>query len=240
LAFGLAGVFWAQDARAQVSVTVGYVAAPFGGGDPSPSESVTLGWQPKAVIFFWTKQTSTGVPTYSVGASSGYGFASCGVPPTCTLPGQASERAIAYVSDDGMSSNNAKSYQSESRSIVILTSAASPTPDVEAQLESMDATGFTIKWLNRASSGWIVHYMAIGGGDIADATVGTFTPSSGTGLETITGVGFEPDFMIFLSIDTEAGITEVLDSAVNHGKAAIGFAGRDGAETITQGATTAV
>ena len=183
------------------------------------SQSVaTVGFQPEAVIFFWTKQTAAG---FNTDVSIGYGFAT----------GPANEAAIAYA-ERSSNTTQTRRWQSQSRSIVIMTSGNSSTADAEAELTSMDLGGFTINWTNAPSSGWIVHYMALGGSDIINATVNSFTP---TGCptppcsENVTNVGFAPDFLMFLSIDNNT-----LDSFLDHAKASIGFAERNGG-TPTQG-----
>jgi hypothetical protein len=67
----------------------------------------------------------------------------------------------------------------------------------------MDTDGFTLNWNNGASAAWLIQYMAIGGGDVTAAASGTFTPlDDGLVPESITGVGFQPDLLMFLSIDS--------------------------------------
>jgi hypothetical protein len=214
--------FAGASAEAQVLTKVGNLVAPFGGGAPDPSVNVVVGFQPKAVIFFWTKQSATGLAT---DASLGYGFAT----------GPANEAAIAYAADDNLATSVSRKRQSQSRSILIFSSASAGTLDVEAELTSMNVDGFTVHWLNRGSAGWLVHYIAIGGQDVTHSTVGSFTPAAGTGNEDINGVGFEPDFVMFLSIDHNTNDATQVDAA-----ASIGFAGRDLAGSITNGAIDAI
>jgi len=209
-------------ARAEVLTKVGHLVAPFGAGPPDPSENVVVGFQTKAVVFFWTKQNAVGL---AANASLGYGFAT----------GPANEAAIAYAADDNVATAVSRKRQSQSRSILILSSASAGTLDVQAELTSMNVDGFTIHWLNRASAGWLVHYVAIGGSDVTRSTVGSFTPAAGTGNEDVTSVGFEPDFVMFLSIDHDTNDATQIDAA-----AGIGFAGRNLTGNITNGAVNAI
>jgi hypothetical protein len=90
-----------------------------------------VGFQPKAVIFYWTAQhTTTG---FAVNASAGYGFA--------TGPG--SERAAIFVSDHDLApaAHNSGNWQWPDRCIGVVINAAEPsTPDAEAH--SRMTTGF--------------------------------------------------------------------------------------------------
>lgn len=211
---------WPRMASSQVQVKAGDLPVVTVG---APSQSITgLGFQPDAVIFFWTQQTASG---FSSAASIGYGFAT----------DSTHQAAVAYASDNNQATTVAKRWQSQSRCIVILSSAAAGTADAEATFTSMDADGFTLNWVNKGSLAWRVHYLAIGGPDLLNSTVGSFTPAAGTGSETITGVGFEPDFLMFLSIDSNT-----LDAPVSDAKVSIGFAGRNALGSISNGAVTAV
>jgi hypothetical protein len=182
-----------------------------------------VGFQPKAVIFFWTSQHALTAGSFGFGAIVGYGFA--------TAAG--SERAVNFGSDDSFTPDNAGRWQWINRCISIAPDAQL-APTAYASLSSMNADGFTVDW-TRDSFGWIVHYMAIGGADVTNATIGSFTPTAGTGSQSVTGLTFQPDFMMFLSIDSNT-----IDARVAHGKVSLGYAGRAYAYGITQGATTAV
>jgi hypothetical protein len=171
------------------------------------SQSITgIGFKPKAVIFFWTAQTSTGNnPEVAVG----YGFTT----------GPLNERAIAMAADDDDTTGDAVRRQSQSNAIIILD------PDgtefrAAAELTSFDADGFTINWTTNESVATIIHYIAIGGSDLTNALASSFTITTGAGTQSITGVGFRPDFLMFISMDTTTMDSTLLDTA----KASIGFA----------------
>jgi hypothetical protein len=152
------------------------------------NQSVTgVGFQPKALVFFWTAQTSAGA---AAEVSTGVGM--------CTS--SSNERAIAVAADDDVSLGDAVSRQSQSSCIIILN-PDTPLFRAEAALASLDSDGFTLTWTTNDSVGTLIHYIALGGSDLTNATASSFTLASGTGSQSITGLGFQPDFLIFASID---------------------------------------
>jgi len=165
-----------------------------------------VGFQPKAVVFFWTRQTA--VDTFNPDISSGYGFAT----------GPANERAIAIASQDGSLGGNTGKGQWQSSSIVLFSS---PTPTVGAQAEliSLDGDGFTLNWTVNEARADIIHYIALGGSDIKNAKVDSFVKATGTGNLPVTGVGFKPDFVMFLAAHTTG-----LDFALTDAQVGLGFA----------------
>jgi hypothetical protein len=128
---------------------VGSFVGPTTGPSPQNYSVSGVGFQPKAVIFFWTAQTT---PGFANNALVGYGFA--------TGPG--SERAVNYLADDGLPANttNPKRAQWDNRCVVVTTSALG-TVNAYGSFVSMDTDGFTLSW-NRGSA-WIIttwHWVA--------------------------------------------------------------------------------
>jgi Peptidase family C25/Propeptide_C25 len=206
-----------QDAEAQLRTKVGSLIAPTANG----TQSITgVGFQPKAIIFFWTGQTATG---FASDATIGYGVTTS---PTSAV-------AMAYTSRDNLASasNNPQRWLVTASRCVLVTDNTGGGV-AYGVLSTMDADGFTLNW-TRTGTAWIVHYMALGGPDITAATIGNFTPTAGTGSQSVTGVGFQPDFLMFLTIDSASA------TPVNDGKVSLGYAGRSSAYGITQGGVTA-
>jgi len=223
LLLGLGGFFSPRAAEAQVLTKVGSFVPPTTGPNPQNYSVTGVGFQPKAVIFFWTAQTAAG---FGNGALAGYGFA--------TAAG--SERAVNFLSDNNVAaaSANSKRWQWNNRCVVVTNSSALGTVNADGSLVSMDADGFTLSWAR--GSAWIIHYMALGGPDITNAAVGSFTPTAGTGSQAVTGLAFPPDFLMFLSVDSNT-VGTILSP---HGQVSVGYAGRSKAYGITQGGSTAV
>jgi hypothetical protein len=195
----------------------------FNAGTTTGNRSITgVGFRPKAIIFFWVALSSPGP---NLNAAAGYGFAT----------GAGSERAVNYLADNALApgSNSTSRWQWTNRCIVVTNTSASAATYHEATFVSMDADGFTINWTKTSFTSWIIHYMALGGPDITNTAVGSFTPTSGTGSQNVTGLAFQPEFLMFLSIDSNT----VGSRVGTHGKVSIGFAASGAG--ITQSAITA-
>lgn len=145
-----------------------------------------IGFQPKALILWWTRQTSSGTASgnyagIALAASNGKQF------------------AIASADDAGVSPSNA-GRRSAAAAIVIL-SRGTPTLDGEATIAGFTADGWTLSWTTNPypAQPTIIHYIALGGG-VTNVFVGQFTgpPAGQTGARPYTGVGFRGDLAIFL------------------------------------------
>jgi hypothetical protein len=74
----------------------------------------------------------------------------------------------------------------------------------ECELTSFDADGFTVNWTTNNASAYIIHYLAIGGADLSNVDANFFVANTSTGEQSITGVGFQPDALIFISTSSNA------------------------------------
>lgn len=76
-------------------------------------------------------------------------------------------------------------------------------------VQSMNSDGFTLVTESTApGADYHVSYLALGGSDITHASVGTFAVSSGTGNQSLTGVGFRPDGVLLLDAFATANAIE--------------------------------
>ena len=171
------------------------------------SQAITgVGFQPKAVIFFWTRQTAEG---FAAVQSTGFGFAT----------GAANERAVAIAEDDNVNGSiNSGRWKSETNMILMLSNGT-PTLTAKAELTSFDADGFTIRWTTNEARADIIHYIALGGDGLTNALASTFSLTTGTGNQAVTGVGFQPDLVLFLS-----GWTGNNDTALPSSEFSLGIA----------------
>jgi hypothetical protein len=167
-----------------------------------------VGFQPKAVIFWWTRQTSYGE---SAGIRIGYGFAT-------NDGGTYQNCGVAFASDDGASSSNAGRRRSATYSIIILSNG-DPTRSAQASVTSFNIDGFTLNWHRNEADADIIQYIALGGVDLTNAKAGSFSLTATSGMQDVTGVGFQPDFAMFLWTFTEAA-----DTNTNHAEVGLGFA----------------
>lgn len=151
------------------------------------SHSVSgLAFQPVAVIFFGASTNTTG--SYVADDDVMLGFAT-----------SATQEAVICFSDNNQATNTANSRgTSTANSIRNAINGVSPatTTDYAADFTSMDATGFTVNVSNGPTNALSIHYLAIGGSDITNAKVGSFSiPTSGA-IAT-TDPGFQPDLVLF-------------------------------------------
>jgi hypothetical protein len=167
-----------------------------------------IGFLPKAIIFWWTRQTSFGeLPSISVG----YGFAT-------NYGGTFQNRGVAFASDDNADRSNTGRRRSETYSIIILSNG-NPTLAAQASITAFNNNSFTLNWQTNDNRADIIHYVALGGEDLANARAGTFSLTTSAGTQDITGVGFQPDFTMFLWT-----FTENADTGAAHAEVGMGFA----------------
>lgn len=200
-------VFPVPRAQAAASTHVGVLAKRSGTG----SQSVTgVGFQPKAVIFYWTRQTTNGT---SAGTENyfGAGFTT----------GTTQERAVSVWSDQAtiLLSASSDAARRTSESSMILIQSTNGAVVGAAELTSFDVDGFTLNWTTSNTSGYLVRYVAIGGSDIENVQAGTVSLNTSFGTQAVSGVGFRPDALMFLS-----GGTSTHGSDVSDGKFSLGFA----------------
>ncbi len=176
-------------------------------GAPASQGITGVGFQPKAVIFFWTRQTAEG---FAAMQSTGFGFAT----------GTANERAVAIAEDDAAGTSNAGSWKSATNMILMLSSGT-PTLAAKAELTSFNTDGFTINWTTNEARADIIHYIALGGDGLTNVLASTFNLATGTGNQAVTGVGFQPDFVLFLFGGTAAGAN---DAAIAFAQLSLGIA----------------
>ena len=65
----------------------------------------------------------------------------------------------------------------------------------EADLQSWDATNFTLNWTANNGPAYVVHFIAIGGPTVSAKLV-NWTMATATGNKSVTGVGFQPDVVL--------------------------------------------
>jgi hypothetical protein len=167
-----------------------------------------IGFQPKAVIFWWTRQTSYGPVRICVG----YGYATHD-------GGTYQNYGVAFASDDGANPSNTGRRRSATYSIIIL-SDGTPTMAAQAEVTSFDSDGFTLNWQTNEARADIIDYIALGGVSLINAKAGSFSLTATSGTQDVTGVGFQPDFAMFLWTFTP----EANDNGASNAEIGLGFA----------------
>ena len=165
-----------------LSAKVGKFECPAAGG----SSAVTgVGFQPKALILWCANLTADGT---AIDATNGIGFGT----------GGAAEYAIGSNADDAAGVTSDVSQAVSNAGIVYVPNVAATARILEADLTSLDSDGFTLNWTT-VISGVDIHYLALGGASLTNALAGNFVGNNLTGNQGVTGVGFQPDVIIFLS-----------------------------------------
>lgn len=146
-----------------------------------------VGFAPKAVIFFANSRTADG--------SSATGGTNIDMPMSLG----ASASATGVDGEEGCVVNN-DDYSGGAMGFVpskVFSLRANTDLNAEATLTSLDADGFSLNWSNidRAA---IINYLALGGSDLTNAKVQSLGGAPNvTGNVSYTGVGFQPDAVIF-------------------------------------------
>jgi len=155
----------------------------FAANTSTGNQSVTgLGFQPKVVLFWATRNTAHGFLAATIQQMFGVAVSS-------------TQRWV-YVgaSDNAAASSNAGRASFNTQCIRIL-SDGTPTLDAVADFVSQDSDGFTINWSDAPSTAILVHYLALGGASLNVFAGSSATPSA-NGNASYTGVGFQPGFVL--------------------------------------------
>lgn len=153
-------------------------------GTATGSLAVTgVGFQPKVVIFWMVAQTGTG---QGVSYQASFGAAS----------GSAARFAVMASADSGVTTTIVRNGIFTTRCLW-LNKADGSASEFVADFTSMDADGFTLNRITAASSSWVMNFLCLGGTDVASALVGSHAFPVGTGTDAVTGVGFQPNVVIF-------------------------------------------
>jgi hypothetical protein len=101
----------------------------------------------------------------------------------------------------------------------VITDAASGSVVAQAEISLFAVNGFSLNWTVNDGNTQTIHYIALGGSEITNVKTGDFTTSGSPSVD-YTTVGFQPDFLMFMS--TVSGTWETAET--NSAEANIGFA----------------
>ncbi len=179
---------------------------------PATQQITGVGFKPKALILYTTAQSAEGfTDTYylAIGVSDG-----------------ATSRTVAAGSANAVSPSIAAAAGIPNVMITINSTMATAAI---ADLVSFNTDGFTLNWTTNDATSSIIHYIALGGGDLTNTKVGEFTENTITGNQAVTGVGFLPDFVMFMHFGTTGTV-------ITDGYTSLGFAKsptKEGALAVT-------
>lgn len=140
-----------------------------------------VGFEPELIIFYGTNRTSAGNAAGDFSIS--YGF--------CTIDETA---CISYAGEDDSAA--ASGAHRGDRAIHLIDEDG--TIIGSASLSTTDVDGFTLNWNTAAAGGYQINYMALAGQDMTNIKIGQFQTPGSTGSNAVTGVGFEPDFVLLI------------------------------------------
>ena len=146
-----------------------------------------VGFQPKAILFWWSGRTGT---TDAQGRESH--FQGVGAATATTQ-----RWAITTNDIDAAAAQDAATAKTATGCLLSVSSAGAI--DGKADLASFDSGGFTLSVSDAFPRDQRVHYLALGGADLTNAKAGEFTGSAGTAPynESSTDPGFQPDILFF-------------------------------------------
>lgn len=171
-----------------LSAKVGTFAT--GTGAAGTTVAVTgVGFQPAALIFWWSGRTEATNTTAGGSYSRGIGFAV-----------SATQRGAVYsASTDALAAAECDKGHNDAACVGTLTTAG--VVDGLLDLQSMDSDGFTLAVDDQFATSIRVSYLALGGDSLTNAAVGNWVkPATATGTQDITGLGFQPDAVLFASV----------------------------------------
>ena len=173
--------------------------------------SVTgLGFTPKVILFYWNGRTATGTVS-AASHQQGVGYAV-----------STSDRGnVTSQSLNGNTNMGADSMVSDDSCIKVLVNTLTSPPGLAgaADLQSMDADGFTLKVTTQFSAGILVGYLALGGSDVTNVASQTVTGPATATTQNVTGYGFQPDVVFFFVCSNNAVNTSSTSSRFGFGVA---------------------
>jgi hypothetical protein len=171
-----------------MSILVHTGAFNIGTGAAGTTTAVTgVGFQPKAIIFWWSGRTESTNAGGSASSQRGMGFAV-----------SSSSFCCAAIRDvDAAGTSNTDNGHRDDACILECANAHVGWADIQ----SMDSDGFTLEILDAFSIDFRVSFIAYGGTDITNAEIGRFTATGAAPVnQSIDNTGtFQPDITFFLS-----------------------------------------
>lgn len=190
-----------------------------GTGAVSSNVVVTgVGFQPSVVFFWWSGRTGSSDAVGSAHIQRGQGVAISAT----------SRRAVATRSEDAATTSDTSRAGYDAACVVVM-SPTSAAIDGLLDFVSFDSDGFTLVVDDQFTASYRIHYKAIGGADLTNAFLGTLSTAAGIGDESYTGVGFQPDFLWFMSHNSnslnsvQGGAEMCLGAAVSSSQQAVWY-----------------
>ncbi len=169
-----------------------------------------LGFQPEIILFFSSGALASG--SYEVNHRAMYGMS------VGTAAGD--NGSVSTSSQDAQTTGAHKSTGRAAQKAITFCQY-DDTVVAEADMDSIDSDGFTLDWTTADANARIINYIAVSGFD--SVKIVEWTQSTGSGNESVTGVGFIPDLVINIG-EQNLGENATPYAAINGG---IGLAAFD-------------
>ena len=169
---------------------------------------VGLPFQPKAVMLFWNGRSSDTSAQGEADIRQGFGFATSPTDRRCV--GSQRDHANAAIASDRVHRNDA---------CVVSLDVAGAVNGL-ADFNGFTASGFELIIDQQFGAAMTVGFLALGGTSLTNVKTGQFQEPGATGNAAVTGVGFQPDCVLFCS----AGITTVPNATAAEGHMMFGAA----------------
>jgi len=160
----------------------------FNSGTGAVSSTVAvsgLGFQPKGIIFWWSGRSESSPTVGRQSHKRGVGFCA----------GATDRIFLAQQSEDNVGTTNTdRGYRDDGVIGIISTGSVW---DGRLDLQSFDSDGFTLVVDVVMGQNMRVHYLALGGTSLTNVTTGTFLMTDAEENLAVTGVGFQPDEVLF-------------------------------------------
>jgi hypothetical protein len=170
------------------------------GSDPS--------WTPKVAIVQFNRAVSS-TSAWIENQAYGIGFTD-----------GTNSKCVAVVSEDNSASADTAMLSSSDAIITTLVPSGTVNAiDCKATFNSWLTNGMRISWSDAPAAQFYMTVLFLGGSDITDATVGTFTNPNTTGNHSVTTLAYQPDFAMFLTANTSSDNSAVVNSCISVGAA---------------------
>ena len=187
-----------------------------------------LGFTPKAIFFTWSGRGEASDTLGRATAKPGYGF----------TRGIADRAFASGYTEDAVATTNTSRYLNDVAPVGIISTV--DAQDGLLDLDSLDADGFTMIVDQVFGQDVRVHFLALAGDDILDTFFGNYVEQNVIGNQSVTGVGFMPDAVFFLSVasggaapvlgnNLQATISGMIDATL---EGVVAITSRDGQATV--------
>lgn len=147
-----------------------------------------VGFQGKVIIFWGDARSADGASSSAVSSTTAPWYIGYAI---------SSSSRVVMTNGDTFTGTNVSA--TDATKCVALV--AGTTVSWAADFVSFDADGFTVNFTTANATAYVVNFTVLGGVDLTNAAIKSFTTATATGSQAYTGVGFKPDSMMMLAAE---------------------------------------